>query len=108
MVRDIGDRLRMFGVHDLIVKKVALTTDQVRQYNPPPNPAKMKDPRSPDYVAKHGRSSWEVDALAPPILEALINEAVEGVIDEVAWGEAVESEAADRARLVTRLEKVKP
>lgn len=39
MVRDIQDRLTMFGAN-VKVRKLALTMAQVQQYNPPPNPAK--------------------------------------------------------------------
>ena len=62
MVRDVKDRLEMFGV-ELEVEKLALTKAQIAQYNPPPNPAKMTDSRAAAYVEKHGSSSWEVDAL---------------------------------------------
>lgn len=39
MIRDIKDRLEEFGSTPEVVP-VALTTSQVRQYDPPPNPAK--------------------------------------------------------------------
>jgi hypothetical protein len=44
----------------------------VKQYNPPPNAAKITDPRAGAYIAKHGNSSWEVDALPPNVLSELI------------------------------------
>jgi hypothetical protein len=80
MVRDVRDRLAMFGV-DVKVEKLALTMDQVERYNLPPNPAKMSDPRTASYVGQHGESSWEVDALPPDVLQALIRDALEGIID---------------------------
>ncbi len=81
MVRDIGTRFEMFGVNNFEIKKIALTPAQVKQYNPPPNPAKMTDPRAVDYVAKHGKSSWEVDALPPNILTAIISNEIEALLD---------------------------
>lgn len=55
--------------------------EQVRQYRPPPNPAKMSDSRATKYVDEHGRNSWEVDALNPATLAQIIRSAFEGVVD---------------------------
>jgi hypothetical protein len=81
MVRDIGDRLRMFGVRGLSVEKIALTIDQVHEYDPPPNPTKMTDSRAEAYVEKFGDESWEVDALDPTTLVELIQEAIDRVTE---------------------------
>jgi hypothetical protein len=62
MVRDIKNRFEEFGL-DIEVQKIALTTEQVKAYNPPPNPAKITDPRAKGYIEKFGPVSWEVDAL---------------------------------------------
>lgn len=99
MVRDIRDRMEIFGVYDLVVTKLALTMDQVQQYNPPPNPAKLTDPRASAYIAEHGDSSWEVDALDPDTLAALINDAFEEVIDRDAMDEVIEREEEDKTKL---------
>lgn len=80
MVRDIQDRLRMFG-SEVVVRKIALTMPQIEQYNPPPNPAKMSDSRAARYVELHGAQSWEVDALPPEVLQQLIRDAFESVVD---------------------------
>lgn len=96
MVRDIADRLEMFGVHDLDVDKIAITMDQVRQYNPPPNPAKLSDSRAAAYIAKYGRSSWEVDALAPPILQQVIRDAIEQYVDDELMDAVKEREERDK------------
>lgn len=81
MVRDIADRLKMFKVPNLEVIKIGLTMAQVKKYNPPPNPAKVSDPRAEEYIKKYGPHSWEVDALPPDVLRKLIRAAFEGVID---------------------------
>lgn len=80
MVSDVTKRLDMFGI-EVDVRKIALTRAQVDQYDPPPNPAKMKDPRAAAYVDQHGTSSWEVDALSPDVLDALIRAEIESVCD---------------------------
>lgn len=81
MVRDIRERLKEFGLLDIDVLKIGLTMAQVRQYNPPPNPAKVTDPRAKAYRAKFGDQSWEVDALPPNVLARLIRTAFRSRID---------------------------
>lgn len=99
MVRDIADRLALFGVPDLQVKKIALTIAQVRKYDPPPNPAKMADPRAGDYVAKYGATSWEVDALPPDVLQNLIRGALEEIVDKRLVHKVREAEDRDKEEL---------
>lgn len=99
MVRDIGARFQMFGVDNFEIKKIALTPAQVKQYNPPPNPAKMSDPRATDYVAKHGKSSWEVDALPPNILTAIISKEIEALLDADKYEAVKALEELDKVEL---------
>lgn len=79
MTRDIRERLEMFCEDELSpdcdgvkIKRIALNMKQVEIYNPPPNPAKLTDSRCGEYIACYGRSSWELDALEPQVLEDLI------------------------------------
>ena len=81
MTRDNKDRLSMFAELDIPVIRLALNMDQIKKYNPPPNPAKFTDCRCNEYVKLHGYSSWELDALTPDVLEGLIDEAVGSIID---------------------------
>ena len=59
--------------------------DQIDQYKPPPNPAKITDSRSDSYIAKFGESSWELGALEPTVLTALVEKAVNGTRDPGKW-----------------------
>jgi hypothetical protein len=106
MVRDIQTRLEEFGVEDLVVRKLALTMDQVQQYNPPPNSAKITDSRAAAYITKFGNSSWEIDALPPNVLSALIRQAFLSVIDMDAMDEVKAREEKDRAALQKAAEKL--
>lgn len=99
MDRDIEDRLRTFGVEDLEVERIALTTPQVRQYNPPPNPAKMKDSRAKKYIDQFGRVSWEVNALSPGTLNKLIETRLKSLIDMKAMKEIIEKEDLHKERM---------
>lgn len=108
MVRDIRERLIMFGVEDIDVCKIALTMSQIKQYNPPPNPAKITDPRAKDYIRRNGESSWEVDALNPRILSALIRDAFRTVVDEKKMKEMKKKEEIHKQKLrdmVRRMEE---
>jgi len=101
MVRDIKDRLKEFGVLWLEVEKVALTIEQVRQYNPPPNPAKVTDPRAKAYKEKFGDSSWEVDALPPNVLTDLIRKAFRRHVNTLKMNAIKSKEESDKELLRT-------
>jgi hypothetical protein len=80
MSRDIRERVCLFmGDYgsELEFERLALNMDQVRRYRPPENPAKSTDSRYKGYMAEHGEHSWELDALEPTVLSALITAAVE-------------------------------
>ena len=76
MVRDIDDRLNiLFGV-SVDIERIALTTDQIGEYEPPPNPAKVTDTRYRDYVRIHGEDCWELDSLPPDVLSHILEDAI--------------------------------
>ncbi len=101
MTRDITDRLAMFGCgkHVCRVIRLALNMNQVQQYNPPPNPAKITDSRAGSYIRTHGRRSWELDALDPATLTGLIGETIQKIIDWDMWHEIEETEKEHKAAL---------
>lgn len=103
MTRDIRDRLTLFcEYHDIDppeVKRIALTMDQIEELNPPPNPAKATDARFEDYRRRYGNESWELDALDPTTLAAIITAEVEAIRDEDLWQEAVERERREREQI---------
>lgn len=85
MTRDITERLYTFVGTPVRVRRLALNWDQIQQYNPPPNPAKLTDSRSNDYIENYGDESWELDALSPAQISDLIEKAVLSVRDEKRW-----------------------
>lgn len=99
MIRDINDRLSEFGVSP-VVKQIVLTDAQIKKYNLPPNPAKLSDPRAGWYVAKYGRTSWEVDALKPEVLNKLVTSSIEALIDNEMFFERLRQEEEDKERLL--------
>jgi hypothetical protein len=98
MTRDIRERLKLFmgGVE---VKRLALNMDQVEQYNPPPNPARESDTRFAGYLQVYGDQSWELDALEPAVIVALVEDAILSVRDETLWQQALEEEQEQKDRL---------
>jgi hypothetical protein len=106
MVRDIRDRLEMFGVEDLEVRKIALTTEQIKKHHPPPNPAKLTDPRAKDYIEKHGESSWEVDALPPNVLASIVKTSFQGILDMDAMEAVKAKEEEDKSALKKAVEEI--
>ncbi len=102
MTRDIRDRLGVFILGDGLsfgaVDRIALNMDQVHEYSPPENPAKVTDSRFQGYVDIYGYSSWELDALEPSVLSELVENKIKEFIDTDEWGkvEAVEAEHKEK------------
>lgn len=103
MIRDIRDRtFEFFGENDDVdfqIIPIALTRDQIRQYNPPPNPAKVSDPRAKDFIKKHGTTSWEVDALRPDVLNELLDDSIREHINIDVFDEIVNKEQSHKDKL---------
>jgi hypothetical protein len=106
MVRDIQDRMDMFLVNNLEVTKIALIPAQIKQYNPPPNPAKIKDPRAKDFIAMHGASSWEVDAINPVELQRIIISEIQHHLDVDHWVKILKQEEIDKRKLLKIVGKI--
>ena len=98
MTRDIADRLEIFGA-DVEVQRIALNWDQIDEYNPPPNPAKLSDSRAGAYIREYGYESWELDALEPRVLTSLIRNHVYDLTDASLLEKASEKEDMDKSEL---------
>lgn len=99
MSRDIFDRIEMF-MGGTEFERIALNMDQIEMYDPPPNPAKVTDSRCKAYIEKHGNESWELDALQPEALTALIRGKVLSLRNDKQWDADVARKADVRAKLV--------
>jgi hypothetical protein len=90
MTRDNQDRLDLFmGWPAVRVERLALNWDQIEEFNPPPNPAKITDSRFAGYASEYGTESWELDALEPSVMADLIRDRVFHHRDEDLWEEKV-------------------
>jgi hypothetical protein len=101
MTRDIEDRLHMFGA-DVEVRRIALSMDQINEYQPPPNPAKLTDSRAAEYCAEYGYDSWELDALEPQVMADLIENEVLTERNEYTWEFSLENQEINR-RVLTEI-----
>jgi hypothetical protein len=121
MVRDVEERIKEFliawqsaGEEDELylqrfkehiddmfyVEHVALTMNQVTQFNPPPNPAKVTDPRAKDYIKKYSNMSWELDSLEPEDLIQITESAILGYLDLDKYNKWIEREKKESKLLV--------
>lgn len=89
----------------LRIDRIALNLDQIEQYDPPPNPAKLTDSRAKAYIEEHGSSSWELDALEPTVLAQLITAAIEENRDEDLWEAATDEQEHKRELLTAAAER---
>jgi len=102
MTRDNRDRLTLFseGLGEGVeVVRIALNMDQVEEYEPPPNPAKVTDSRAAGYIRQYGRTSWELDALEPSVMKTMITREIRKYIDMDAW-RSVEEEEEEKKRIL--------
>ena len=100
MSRDITERVGLLselGVPKFV--RLALNMNQVDEYQPPPNFAKLSDSRARDYVIKYGENSWELDALEPDVMANLVRDNILAIRDDDLWNEALEEESEHELEL---------
>jgi hypothetical protein len=104
MTRDVAERLELFlGIlpnsTEFNVHRAALNMNQIRELNPPENPAKITDSRAQNYISRFGRSSWELDAVEPSAMANLVRTAVNDLIDKPRWKESGKKQKSMRDEL---------
>jgi hypothetical protein len=97
MTRDLTERLAKYAGQEIEVKRIALTMDQVRELNPPPNFVKETDTRTSGYQQQFGTDEcWELDALSPTVIADLIRDELMRVLNLVKWNAAQRKEDRNR------------
>ena len=97
---------RDFGIYFITPIKVALTMDQVREYTLEPSGKAKQNSEgaraaAKAYIQKYGTDNiWELDALQPADLIAILTDAIKQVIDVDAFNQEVAAEGADAAKIV--------
>lgn len=92
-----------FEIENIIGHKVLLTSDQVRQWSLPPNymKAKASSPNYEKFVERFGDDVYELEAVAPQLMQSAISEAIESVIDLASFNTEIAAEREDAALLQT-------
>lgn len=89
-----------FGIARVSAVKVALTAEQVKQFNlPPMMKAKRGSSNYARFVEAHGDDVFELEALAPETLQTLLQEAIDSVIDVEAFNHELAQERLDAQHL---------
>ncbi|MDB5298206.1 MAG: Chromosome partitioning protein ParB [Phycisphaerales bacterium] len=89
-----------FGVTDIHAVKVALNADQVRSYGLPPGmKAKESSSRTKGFVKKHGDYVYELEALPPAELQAILQRAIDSVLDVESFNAELAAERDDAVHL---------
>ena len=112
MTRDIQERLNLYlgnprswQVKTTVeVSRIALNMDQIEEYNPPPNPAKITDSRFKEYQSEYGDESWELDALSPEVLDSLIDEAIQ---EQIRYSQKYRDRVRKQERIKKQLQGLK-
>jgi hypothetical protein len=91
-----------FGVENIHPVKVCLTKAQVEEMGlPPGGKAKKGSSRTAKFVAEHGEDVYELEALPPDRLQALLYAAIDGVMDTELFNIERDNEKRDSASLDT-------
>ena len=107
MSRDIEERFSVFRDGGVELRRLALNLGQVREFNPPPSPAKAGASRTPEYEEQFGTSdTWELDAMLPKDLEAIAEQEISQIVNRSAWDATEEREQEDRATLSALMENL--
>jgi hypothetical protein len=108
MVQSNRKKLELFAGVPIQIVPLAITMEQIKRYEPPPSPVKMKDARTKGYIEEHGiEDCWELDALPPDVLIDVVRGAVLRVRDPVLWDEALAKEAADKNDIDEMMENMR-
>jgi len=109
--RDLKERLGSYGGENFLVYRVALTKDQIERFNLPPRPEDAatleklrRDPRTKTYGMEYAA---ELDALEPPTLQAMVQDAITTTIDDKVWKETLEQIRKEQEQLKEKLKKLK-
>ena len=100
MTVDNSERLSLFSESAVNLHRLALNMDQVKQYKPPPNPAKEKDSRFKNYFKNYGKQSWELDALEPKVIRSITEKEIKSLINNKVWAQTEARQNAEKEDLL--------
>jgi hypothetical protein len=83
--KDLPERLVEYGGHHVKLKRIALTLDHVSGLPSFPASDKKGDTRYKWFCTNYGDRCWELDAMDPNVLRAIVEEKIKELIEPVAW-----------------------
>jgi hypothetical protein len=102
---DLPTRLDQYGGDHVVLKRIALMREHVRGLPSFPAADKRKDPRYKWFRTNYADRCWELDAMDPNDLRDCVDEAIQDLIEPVAWKRCEEVNGAEQESLKTILEK---
>lgn len=107
MVDSMRKRLAFFGCFPDI-KKLAITKEDIEEFDLPPEPGKLSDSRSAGFEAKHGELiQVELDALPISELRRRIKQSIEDHLDMDAYNACRDEEEEEDERLAKIVDRMK-
>ena len=89
-----------FGISDIHPHKIALTSEQVRRFNLPPQMlAKESSTNYSRFVAENGEDVFELEAVPPETLQMLVREAIDSVVDVKLLNAEIDHEKSDAVEI---------
>lgn len=95
----------LYDAMPFTISAIGLSKEQIKQYNLPPNPTKLTDTRAKAYIAEHGKTCWEVDALQPEVLTDIVEDAIRSHMNLETYDAALQDEAEELDKLKDLIDK---
>jgi hypothetical protein len=102
---DLPARFEKYGGMHIDLRRIALKKEHLRGLPSFPASEKKKDPRYNWFVRNYGKRCWELDALDPNDLRTMVEEAIVGQIDLIAWKRCAVVEKAERESIQAVISK---
>jgi len=99
--RNFISQMNQLGCKFETIERVALTEQQIQQYNLPDSPVKKSDSRARNWSG----GVVELDALDPSILEDLVRKSIEKTFDQKIYTEVTRLERVLKRRLQRKIER---
>ena len=96
---DLPKRFAKYDGNHIMLRRIALTREHVRELPSFPASDKHKDPRYKWFVANYGKNCWELDAMDPNALRDCVEYEIKKLIEPVAWERCEIVNAAEQASL---------
>jgi hypothetical protein len=101
---DLPNRFAKYNGNHVTLKRIALRREHVSELPSFPATDKRKDPRYSWFVRNYGTRCWELDAMDPNALRAVVKKEIKKLIEPVAWKRCEQVNRAEQESLRTVLD----